>query len=157
MSDIEMTPVPQDEEEVLNDIDENTTLRNEGKRKTRKNNWQALCCKAFIILVAVIVFLAILIRSWSDYGTYITKHVFPPSVHSMSVQCRESHETLFNTPTCSWNITKSSSSMTCDLDKPSKWVVDYTRRDIGHLAWDDKLIIDWSEIINCTHLIIWSI
>ena len=156
MADIEMSEVPSDEEEIIGDIDENTSLRNEGVKKVKSSNWRTLCCKALIILIAVIIFLAILIRSWSDYGTYITKHVFPPAVHSMSVQCQSSSKDIFNAPTCTWNHTDTF-LLRCDLDKPNKYLVDITARETADITWDHYLDIAFRENVSCTSLIIWSI
>ena len=157
MTDIEMTQVPSDEEEILNDIDESSSLTNEQVKKVKNSNWQTLCCKAFIILVAVIIFLAILIRSWSDYGTYITKHVFPPTVHSISVQCKKHSKDLFNGPSCSWNHTQVGDDLTCTIDKPTKYFVDISSRQDADIRWDDTLFIQYHKNIACTNLIIWSI
>lgn len=162
MTDIEMnklTEIPSDDEEILDNIDENTILKNEGVKKVKKSSWQTLCCKSFIILVAVIVFLAILVRSWSDYGTYITKHVFPPTVHSVSVQCQDgNNKNFFNAPVCSWNVTSSTCvDLLCKLDKPSNWFVDTPSSDISIISWEDTLYIHFVKNISCTNLLIWSI
>ena len=156
-----MTAVPSDEEEILHNIDdsidEHTSLTNENVKRVKGSNWRTLCCKAFIILVAVIVFLAILVRSWSDYGTYITKHVFPPAVHSMSIQCQDSSKDFFNGPSCSWNATTTGVDLMCELDKPSRWFVDITERAYSTVMWEEKLIVQYNRNISCTELIIWSI
>ena len=159
MTDIEMvqTEIPEDEEEILSNVDENTSLRNENIKKVKHSNWQTLCCKAFIILIAVIVFLAILIRSWSDYGTYITKHVFPPSVHSVSVQCQGYSKNFFNEPICSWNQTTYGVDLNCVLDKPSNYFVDISAREDADIVWEDTLVVHFQQNITCTNLIVWSI
>ena len=162
MSDIEMNNLTKDvndDSDILDNIDENNSLlRNGGVKKVKKSNWQILCCKSFIIAFAVILFLAILVRSWSDYGTYITKHVFPPAVHSVSVQCQGYSENLFNAPLCSWNVTSTDCvELKCQLDKTNKWFIDITERDQADITWEDQLNIHFHKKISCTNLIIWSI
>ncbi len=153
-----LNDVPSDEEEVLNNIDENTSLRNENLKKVKKSNWQTLCCKSFIILVAVIVFLAILVRSWTDYGSYIKQHVFPPSVYSLSVQCQNQSNTmnLFNAPECRWNTT-TTYDLSCTLEKPTNYFVDITSRDNAEITWTENLVIRYNQNISCTNVMIWSI
>ena len=175
---IEMVPTEEldvEEEVILDEITENTTLRNESRKKVSSKDWRSILCKSILILVAVIVFLAILIRSWSDYGTYITKHVFPPVIHSISTQCPDNstvggyQQNFFNSPTsCSWefqgratNYTDDDlSALICSVDKPYyNWFLQTTsRKDIMNITWDKQLILNYSGIKqSCVELVIWAI
>lgn len=178
--------ITEDEEDVdLNNITENTTLRNENYSKVKTQDWKKLCCKALAILIAVIVFLAILMRSWSDYGTYITQHVFPPKVYSISTQCQyeTSHggykQDFFNAPKCSWlnqvnhegrlveynhtlhyeNVDIDYSVLSCELEKPSNWFAQFNARNhLVNISWDDNLVLNYTgNLTRCLELVIWSI
>lgn len=162
-----------EEEVVLDGITENTTLRDENKQKVKSTDWRTLCCKALLILVAVIVFLAILMRSWSDYGVYITKHVFPPAIHSISTQCPENAtyggfgQQFYNAPTCDFecygekNTSCDYTLMKCVGEKPSNWFLQVTprRNHIVNMTWDDTLVLNFSNwhYNTCIELVIWSI
>lgn len=160
-----------DEEDVLLDeITENSTLRNENKKKVKSTDWRTLCCKSLLILVAVIVFLAILVRSWSDYGVYITKHVFPPVIHSISNQCPNStkyggfNQQFYNAPTCEFEYfpeyeNSDYTLVKCVGEKPSNWFLQLSgRKHIVNMTWDDTLTLNYTGFLNsCVELVIWSI
>lgn len=157
----------EDEEEViLNEITENSTLRNENKKKVKSTDWRTLCCKALLILIAVIVFLAILVRSWSDYGVYITKHVFPPTIHSISNQCPNGtvyggfNQQFYNAPTCDFeHVNSDYTLLKCVGEKPSNWFLQLSeRKHINNMTWDDTLTLNYTGLLNsCVELVIWSI
>tara|TARA_A100001015_G_C14942614_1_gene693217 strand:- start:479 stop:982 length:504 start_codon:yes stop_codon:yes gene_type:complete len=167
MSDIEMTGINEEEEVALDDITEGTTLMNDNVKKVSGVDWRKLCCKVLLILVAVIIFLAILIRSWSDYGVYITKHVFPPMIHSISTQCYRNdtmvggyQQNFFNAPTCDWDHENNYTLLKCSLEKPYYgWYLQTSHRGhITNMTWNDQLVLNYSTYFEkCVELVIWSI
>ena len=181
MSEERIELVPQvasddDEEDViLDDITEKSTLKNEKRQKVKSTDWRTLCCKTILILLAVIIFLAILFRSWSDYGVYITKHVFPPSVNSISVQCPNNtyyggfSKQYYNAPTCHFDCYTNDTisycdepdhtTMTCVGEKPTNWFLQVSKRnDIIGITWEDALVVNYTKNLNtCVELVIWSI
>ena len=145
-------------DDYLDDITDRTSLTNEKNKKQPSTSWKKSLCKAIVILIASIIFFAILIRSWTDYGTYITQHVFPPKVYSMSVQCQDNKVSFFNTPDCSWD-TKPNTLLTCELDKPSRYIIHSSFHEylVGQ-RWSDRLYLNYSKnITSCIDLTIWSI
>lgn len=151
------------DEEYLDSITDRTTLRNERKKKVESTSWKKTLCKALIILIASIIFFAVLIRSWQDYGTYITQHVFPPKIYSMSVQCEYEESHFFNSPECEWSrmsvLEDVYTRLTCKLDKPSNYVVHSSHScSLFNYTWEDELYLTYkSNITNCVDLTIWSI
>ena len=73
-----------DEVEV---VDERRDLLSKGKKVVKSKSAKVSCCKTILILIAVIIFIAILIQIWSDYGSYLETHSLPPAIHSMSSHC----------------------------------------------------------------------
>ncbi len=152
-----------DDEEYLDSITDRTTLRNEGRQKVESTSWKKTLCKALVILTASIIFFAVLLRSWQDYGTYITQHVFPPKIYSMSVQCEDRQSHFFNSPTCTWSRMGVGEDvytrLACTLDKPSNYIVHTSHTcSLLNTTWEDNLYITYkSNITNCVDLTIWSI
>ena len=121
---IELTGDDPDDEDYLDSIRLNNNC-NEKKQKVESTSWRKTLCKALVILIASIIFFAVLIRSWQDYGTYITQHVFPPKIYSMSVQCeQEESHFFFNSPECEWSrmsvLEDVYTRLACTLDKTIK-------------------------------------
>ena len=75
-----------DEVEVIN---ERQNLLSQSKKVVKSKSAKVSCCKAIVITVAVIIFIAILIQIWADYGSYLETHSLPPGIHSMSSHCVE--------------------------------------------------------------------
>lgn len=151
------------DEEYLDNITDRTTLRNEKRQKVRPTTWKKTLCKALVILLASIIFFAVLIRSWQDYGTYITQHVFPPKIYSMSQQCEYDTLSFFNSPDCEWSkstvIDDVYTRLACKIDKPSNYLVQTSHKcSIVNSSWSDALYLTYKEnITTCIDLTIWSI
>lgn len=70
-------------------MDDEEEVPLKGGRSTRQkpSMWKCIC-KWISITCAVIIFSAILITLWVQYGEYIKKRVFPPSISAMGEICR---------------------------------------------------------------------
>lgn len=147
-------------------IDERQDLLSKGKKVVKTKSARITLCKALLITFAIVIFLAILIQIWSDYGDYLSTHSLPPSIHSMSKHCmEEQHESCmtksYNSPECAFTTSNHSHfvTVTCETSKPNHHMVE-TNYDhlIFNMSWDEKLIIDFSnKLSHCLHLTIWSI
>ena len=152
-----------DEVEVIN---ERQNLLSQSKKVVKSKSAKVSCCKAIVITVAVIIFIAILIQIWADYGSYLETHSLPPGIHSMSSHCMEPLDDTcmtksYNAPTCVFKSENASEavSMECTTSKPNHHMVqtnfDYL---IHNMSWDTNLQISFRQKPSrCVHLTIWSI
>ena len=153
----------EDEVEV---IDERRDLLSKGKKVVKSKSAKVSCCKALLILVAIIIFIAILIQIWADYGNYLETHSLPPAIHSMSSHCMNGAKDpcmtkSYNSPSCEMAQRPNSSfvDLVCSSKKPNNHMV---QTNVDHLifnmSWIDNLqIVFHSKPSRCLHLTIWSI
>lgn len=147
-------------------IDERQDLLSKGKKVVKSKSVKVSCCKAIVITVAVVIFIAILIQIWADYGSYLETHSLPPAVHSMSSHCMDPLEEHcmtknYNAPTCNFTDRNTSSliDVECSMSKPNNHMVQ-TNMDhlIFNMSWHNNLKLVLSEKPSrCLHLTIWSI
>ena len=76
-----------DDEEVV-EIHQRTGLVDRVRVKAKQPSVWKCVCKWISITSAVIIFVAILITLWVQYGDYIKNRVFPPSIAAMGEVCR---------------------------------------------------------------------
>jgi hypothetical protein len=147
-------------------IDERQDLLSRGKKVVKSKSAKVSCCKALVITVAVIIFIAILIQIWADYGSYLETHSLPPAIHSMSSHCMEPLEDdcmtkNYNTPTCVFTARNTSSfvDVECTASKPNHHMVETNLDHIMfNMSWHDNLqMVFSSKPTKCLHLTIWSI
>lgn len=147
-------------------IDERQDLLSKGKKVVKSKSAKVSCCKAVLILVAIIIFIAILIQIWADYGNYLETHSLPPAIHSMSAHCMDGSEDRcmtknYNSPTCTFTERNESSfiDVVCATSKPNHHMV---QTNIDHLifnmSWGSDLeLVLHNKPTHCLHLTIWSI
>ena len=147
MKDTSIEMVENDEDVEL--IDERQDLISQGKKVVKSKSSKVGCCKALIITVAVVIFVAILVQIWTDYGSYLETHSLPPSIHSMSSHCVEPLEEKcmtknYNAPTCIFTKQNSSNEVNveCTTSKPNNHMVQ-TNLDhlILNMSWHENLKI----------------
>ena len=147
-------------------IDERQDLLSKGRKVVRSKSAKISCCKAILITVAVVIFIAILIQIWADYGSYLETHSLPPSIHSMSSHCMEPLKENcmlknYNPPTCDFTARNDSNliDVTCTTSKPNHHMVE-TNLDhlMFNMSWGSKLhMVLSAKPSRCLHLTIWSI
>ena len=152
-----------DEVEV---VDERRDLLSKGKKVVKSKSAKVSCCKAILILIAVIIFIAILIQIWSDYGSYLETHSLPPAIHSMSSHCISGQKDTcmtknYNSPECVFLERNNSTfvDFTCTGSKPNHHMIS-TNMDhlIFNMSWEEKLnLVLSNKPTQCLHLTIWSI
>ncbi len=148
-----------DDEEEVEIIHDRQDLLNKAKRASKKPSYHRSCCKAFVIAIAIVVFIAMMVQIWSDYGEYIQTSTFPPKIVSMSSQCPDDvvdncMKKNYKAPDCTWS---DKSTLLCKMIKP-----EYHMVNVDHptkiMHWDEGLNITFEkEIDHCVHVIIWSI
>lgn len=164
MEDTKIEMVENDDDVEL--INERQDLLSKGKKVVKSKSAKVSCCKALIITVAVVIFIAILIQIWADYGSYLETHSLPPSIHSMSSHCMEPLKEKcmtknYNAPTCTFTSRNTSTlvDVECTTSKPNNHMVQ-TNLDhlILNMSWHENLNIAFTDKPNtCLHLTIWSI
>jgi len=142
--------------EMANEGEIKKVYKRNGIQLAKPPKCQNQFCKAAVISIAIIVFIAMMIQIWSDYGEYIKTHTFPPKVYSMSAQCLSGMETCmtknYNAPTCEWV----GNSISCQIEKPNNHMID-TSIPYDSISWDTSLNITFPKVEHCLHLTIWSI
>ena len=152
-----------DEVEV---VDERQDLLSRGKKVVKTKSVRVSCCKALLISIAVVLFIAILIQIWTDYGSYLETHSLPPTIHSMSSHCMDNRDDTcmtknYNAPKCTF-IQRSNSSfvdLKCEGGKPNHHMIE---SNMDHLIFNMSCektlhIVFHSKPSRCLHLTIWSI
>ena len=86
VEDTQIEEVDSDDEVV--EIHQRTRLVDKVKVKVQEPSVWKCVCKWVSITSAVIIFVAILITLWVQYGEYIKRRVFPPSITAMGQVCR---------------------------------------------------------------------
>lgn len=155
-----------DNDEDVEQITERQDLLSKGRKVVKTKSAKVTCCKSILILVAVIIFIAILIQIWSDYGSYLETHSLPPAVHSMSSHCISEQDDPcmtknYNSPSCEFKERNASSfvDLTCKGSKPNHHMI-ATNMDhlIFNMSWSDDLkFVFHNKPTRCLHLTIWSI
>ena len=155
-----------EQDEDVEVIDERQDLLHKGKKVVKSKSARVSCCKALVITIAVIIFIAILVQIWADYGSYLQTHSLPPAIHSMSSHCMEPLEDTcmtknYNAPECTFTNRNSSSfiDMQCSGSKPKHHMIE-TNFDhlIYNMSWHNNLEITFMQNPHrCIHLTIWSI
>lgn len=152
-----------DEVEV---VDERQDLLSRGKKVVKRKSAKVSCCKALLITIAVVIFIAILIQIWSDYGSYLETHSLPPAIHSMSSQCIDDKydpcmTKNYNAPECLFTQRNNSFfyDLTCKGSKPHHHMIQSNMDHlIFNMSWDKDLkIVFHNKPSRCLHLTIWSI
>jgi len=147
-------------------IDERQDLLSKGKKVVKSKSAKVSCCKAIVITIAVVIFIAILIQIWADYGSYLETHSLPPSIHSMSSHCMKplkEHCMLknYNAPSCIFTARNNSNlvDVNCTTSKPNHHMIE-TNLDhlMFNMSWDSQLhMVLSAKPSRCLHLTIWSI
>ena len=147
-------------------INEDQSLLSKGKKVVKSKSAKVSCCKALVITGAVVIFIAILIQIWADYGSYLETHSLPPAIHSMSSHCMEPLKDHcmtknYNEPICVFTARNSSTlvDVKCTTSKPNHHMV---QTNLDHLmfnmSWDNHLnMVLSTKPSRCLHLTIWSI
>lgn len=163
------TQIEMADDNDIETVEERQDLLSKSKKMVKSKNMRTTCCKAFLITIAIIIFVAMLIQIWSDYHEFLTTHSLPPSIHSMSSHCEQGKEDScmtksYNAPSCMWsNVTEDGKlkekNLICDTAKPTHHMVN-TNKDhlVKGMTWEDKLNVTfWAGFSGCVHLTIWSI
>lgn len=154
---IESDHVDNTEEE--DEVDERQEFLSNTKKAAKKPSCQRSMCKAFFIGVAIVVFIAMMVQIWSDYGEYIQTATFPPKVVSMSSQCPADRTDAcmtknYNSPLCVWSGLR---NLSCKLKKPPHHMVD-VNADVLDMQWSTRLNITFkADVEKCVHVTVWSI
>lgn len=153
-------------DDEIDQIDERQDLLSKGRKVVKSKSAKVSCCKAIVITVAIIIFIAILIQIWADYGSYLETHSLPPAIHSMSSHCMEPLEEHcmtkdYNAPKCIFTARNSSSlvDVACTTSKPNHHMVQTNLDHIMfNMSWNDNLqMVLSTKPSKCLHLTIWSI
>ena len=159
----EETGIEMAEENEIKTISEREDLLNKGKRAAKTPKCRQQFCKGVVISVAVVVFVAMMVQIWSDYGEYIQTHTFPPKIYSLSEQCPENKTHCmtknYNAPSCEWKPRKPYIDLVCTLNKLEHHMVDVSHDFLQvDMIWDNFLNITFKEeLSSCVHITIWSI
>ena len=115
------------EEDEIEQIHEKKTLL----RKTApKKSLVYSCCRACMVITAMIIFVLMLVQLWSNYGEYIQNRVMAPSIAGAGEFNRQGATTQFVMKYHKWvndtlhvNMTKPKSYMILTApDTPHTWV-----------------------------------
>jgi hypothetical protein len=123
----ESTQIEMAEEEDIEQIHEKKSLlRNTAPKKSFVYN----CCRACMVITAMIIFVLMLVQLWSNYGEYIQNRVMAPSIAGAGEFDRQGATTQFVMKYHKWvndtlhiNMTKPNSYMILTApDTPHTWV-----------------------------------
>jgi hypothetical protein len=123
----ESTQIEMAEEDEIEQIHEKKTLL----RKTApKKSLVYSCCRACMVITAMIIFVLMLVQLWSNYGEYIQNRVMAPSIAGAGEFNRQGATTQFVMKYHKWvndtlhvNMTKPKSYMILTApDTPHTWV-----------------------------------
>jgi|TARA_B110000285_G_scaffold235577_1_gene318238 hypothetical protein len=121
------TQIEMVEDDEIEEIHEKKTLLHKSipKKSTFYN-----CCRACMVLTAMVIFVLMLVQLWSNYGEYIQNRVMAPSIAGAGEFNREGAITQFVMKYHQWtnntlhiNITKPTSYMVLTApDTPHTWI-----------------------------------
>ncbi len=123
------TQIEMVEDEEIEQIHEKKTLL---RKSVPKKSTFYNCCRACMVLTAMVIFVLMLVQLWSNYGEYIQNRVMAPSIAGAGEFNREGAITQFVMKYHQWtnntlhiNITKPTSYMVLTApDTPHTWIED---------------------------------
>jgi hypothetical protein len=123
----ESTQIEMAEEEDIEQIHERKSLL---RKTVPKKSFVYNCCRACMVITAMIIFVLMLVQLWSNYGEYIQNRVMAPSIAGAGEFGRQGATTQFVMKYHKWvndtlhiNMTKPSSYMILTApDTPHTWV-----------------------------------
>lgn len=151
--------IDEEDEEEIEIIHERQDLLSKAKKASKKPSCQRSFCKACVIGVAIVVFIAMMVQIWGDYGEYIQTNTFPPKLSSMFSFCPEDTNDTCMTKNyralkCEWANSK---SISCTGNKPEHHMVD-VNIPVNAMSWHEQLNITFYENVDkCVHVTIRSI
>lgn len=121
------TQIEMAEEDDIEEIHEKKTLLH---KNVPKKSFLYNCCRACMVITAMVIFVLMLVQLWSNYGEYIQSRVMAPSIAGAGEFSRDGPVTQFVMEYHKWdnntlhlNMTKPSSYMVLTApDTPHTWV-----------------------------------